>query len=179
MIVPVAILIPFSVLIGWIMFGGENSPWAHFFAEQFPHPVLNATAISEGMTGLITFIVVLAGIGVAYLRYATANAQSNAVARLRDESVHMPAVLTNAFYFDAALDALFIRPSQALGRFFGRYLDPHVIDGAVRETVISAEWLGTLTRSFQTGLLRAYALVLVFGAACFIVYYAIVAGGLH
>jgi NADH-quinone oxidoreductase subunit L len=179
MIVPVAILIPFSVLIGWIMFGGENSPWAHFFAEQFPHPVLNATAISEGMTGLITFIVVLAGIGVAYLRYATANAQSNAVARLRDESVHMPAVLTNAFYFDAALDALFVRPSQALGRFFGRYLDPHVIDGAVRETVISAEWLGTLTRSFQTGLLRAYALILVFGAACFIVYYAIVAGGLH
>jgi NADH-quinone oxidoreductase subunit L len=179
MIVPVAILIPFSVLIGWIMFGGENSPWAHFFAEQFPHPVLNATAISEGMTGLITFIVVLAGIGIAYLRYATANAQSNAVARLRAESVHMPAVLTNAFYFDAALDALFVRPSQALGRFFGRYLDPHVIDGAVRETVISAEWLGTLTRSFQTGLLRAYALILVFGAACFIVYYAIVAGGLH
>ena len=179
MIVPVAILIPFSVLIGWIMFGGESSPWTRFFAQQFPHPALTPTAISEGATGLMTFIVVLAGIGIAYLRYATANAQSNAVARLRGESVHMPAILTNAFYFDAALDLLFVRSSEALGRFFGRYFDPHVIDGAVRETAISAEWLGTLTRSFQTGLVRAYAFILVFGAACFVVYYAIVAGGLH
>jgi NADH-quinone oxidoreductase subunit L len=177
MIVSVAILIPFSVLIGWIMFGGENSPWARFFAEQFPHPVLPTTPISEGLTALITFAVVLVGIGIAYLRYATANAQSNAVVRLRNESVHMPAILTNAFYFDAALDLLFVRTSQMLGRFFGRYLDPHVIDGAVRETAISAQWLGTLTRSFQTGLVRAYAFILVFGAACFVVYYAIVAGG--
>ena len=30
-------------------------------------------------------------------------------------------------------------------------------------------WLGTLVRSLQTGLVRAYALILVFGAACFIV----------
>jgi len=161
------------------MFGGESSPWTRFFAQQFPHPALTPTAISEGATGLMTFIVVLAGIGIAYLRYATANAQSNAVARLRGESVHMPAILTNAFYFDAALDLLFVRSSEALGRFFGRYFDPHVIDGAVRETAISAEWLGTLTRSFQTGLVRAYAFILVFGAACFVVYYAIVAGGLH
>jgi hypothetical protein len=36
-----------------------------------------------------------------------------------------------------------------------------------------------LTRSFQTGLLRAYAFILVFGAACFVVYYAVVAGGMR
>ncbi|HUN29793.1 MAG TPA: NADH-quinone oxidoreductase subunit L [Alphaproteobacteria bacterium] len=179
MIVPVAILIPFSVLIGWIMFGGENSPWARFFAEQFPHPSLAAPAVSEGLTGLMTFVIVLVGIGIAYLRYATASAQSNAVERLRNESIHMPPILTHAFGFDAALDLLFVRSSELLGRFFGRYLDPHVIDGAVRETVISAQWLGTLTRSFQTGLLRAYAFILVFGAACFVAYYAIVAGGIH
>ena len=90
MTVPVAILIPFTVLIGWIMFGGENSPWARFFAEQFPHPALAATSISEGLTAVITFVVVLAGIGIAYVRYATASAQSDAVVRLRNESIHMP-----------------------------------------------------------------------------------------
>ena len=179
MIVPVAILIPFTVLIGWIMFGGENSPWAHFFEQQFPHPALGVPAVSETLTTLIVLAVVLVGIGIAYVRYATATAQRNAVERLRDESIHMPAILTNAFYFDTALDWLFVKPSELLGRFFGRWLDPHVLDGAVRETVISAQWLGTLTRSFQTGLLRAYAFVLVFGAACFIVYYALVAGGFH
>ena len=179
MIVPVAILIPFSVLIGWIMFGGENSPWARFFAQEFPHPQLAAAPVSEGITALITFVVVLIGIGIAYLRYATANARSNAVERLRNESIRMPAILTNALGFDIALEFLFVRPSQWLGSIFGRILDPHVIDGAVREAAISAQWLGALTRSFQTGLLRAYAFILVFGAACFVVYYAIVAGGAH
>ncbi len=51
-----------------------------------------------------------------------------------------------------------------------------MIDGAVRDIVFWARWLGTLVRSFQTGLVRAYALILVFGAACFIVYYAVVGG---
>ena len=179
MIVPVAILIPFSVLVGWIMFGGENSWWSRFFTQQFPHPQLAAVPVSEGLTGLITFVFVLIGIGVAYARYATASAQSNAVERLRSESVRMPAILSNAFYIDAAFDLLFVRTSEWLGGIFGRALDPHVIDGAVRESVISAQWLGALVRSFQTGLVRAYALFLVFGAACFIVYYAIVAGGIH
>ncbi len=179
MIVPVAILIPFTVLIGWLMFGGENSAWSRFFAEQFPHPALAVAPIGEALTGLITFAAVLVGIAIAYVRYATQPAQDGAVERLRVESTRMPAVLRNAFYFDAALDAVFVRTSQWFGTVFGRYVDPHVIDGAVRESVISAQWLGTLVRSFQTGLLRAYALILVLGAACFVVYYAVVAGGIR
>jgi len=179
MVVPVAILIVPTIGIGWLMFGGENSAWAHFFAQQFTHPVLAQTAISEGMTAIITLVVVLAGIGVAYWRYATAQAQAGAVERLRTESVKMPGFLTHAFYFDAALDLLFVRTSQLLGTFISRFVDPHLIDGAVREAVFSAQWLGALTRSFQTGLLRAYALFLVFGVACFIIYYAVVAGGTH
>jgi NADH-quinone oxidoreductase subunit L len=178
MAVPVAILIPPTVLIGWLMFGGDNSPWSRFFAELFPHPVLAAAPIGEALTGVITFLAVLAGIAIAYVRYATQPAQANAIERLRLESARMPAVLRNAFYFDAALDAIFVRTSQLFGTVFGRYVDPHVLDGAVRETAISAQWLGTLVRSFQTGLLRAYALILVLGAACFVVYYAVVAGGL-
>ena len=88
----------------------------------------------------------------------------------------MPAVLTNAFYVDYALDLLFVRPSQLLGTVFGRFLDPQVIDGAVRETAFSAQWLGTLVRSFQNGLLRTYAFLLIIGATCFMVYYAIALG---
>jgi len=177
--VPVAILIIPTVFIGWVMFGGENSPWSHFFAQQFPHPTLAVPALSEGMTAIITLVVVLIGIGIAYMRYATAPALSGAVERLRIESVKMPGVLTNAFYFDAALDLLFVRTSQWLGDAIGRFVDPHVIDGAVREVAFSATWFGALVRSLQTGLLRAYALFLVFGVACFIIYYAVVASGAH
>jgi NADH-quinone oxidoreductase subunit L len=85
----------------------------------------------------------------------------------------MPAVLTNLFYVDAIINAVFVRGAQFLGLAFGRVLDPHVIDGAVRDLAGWASWLGTLVRSLQTGFVRAYALMIVFGAACFIVYYAI------
>jgi NADH-quinone oxidoreductase subunit L len=177
--VPVAILMVPTVLIGWLMFGGENSPWNHFFEQQFPHPPLPQPPLSEGMIGIITLLVVLVGIGIAYWRYATSAATSDAVARLREESIRMPGVLTHAFYFDAALDLLFVRTSQLLGTFFGRVLDPHVIDGAVRESVVSAQWLGHLVRSFQTGLLRAYAFIFAIGVAAFVAYYAVVSGGIH
>ncbi len=176
--VPVAILIVPTVFAGWLMFGGDNSPWARFFAAEFAPSSLPAPAISEGLTAIVALLVVLLGAAVAYVRYGTAAARAGAVARLRDESVRMPALLRNAFYFDAALDLIFVRASQALGTFFSRYVDPHAIDGAVRETAISAGWLGTLTRSFQTGLVRAYAFIIVLGAACFIAYYALV-GGTH
>jgi hypothetical protein len=34
-----------------------------------------------------------------------------------------------------------------------------------------------LFRSFQTGLVRAYALALAFGAACFALYYVVIGAG--
>ncbi len=177
--VPVAILIVPSVLAGWVMYGGEHSPWARFFAQQFPTVTLPTPPVSELATTFIVLAFVAAGIAVAWSRYASRLALENAVERLRNESVRMPAILSNAFYFDAALDLVFVRASQLLGTLFGRLIDPQIIDGAVRETAFSAQWLGTLVRSLQTGLVRAYAFVLVFGVACFLVYYAVVAGGLH
>jgi NADH-quinone oxidoreductase subunit L len=184
--VPVAILVVPSVAIGGaLLFGGDASPWAHFFAPLFAAqgrpmtPVAPVTpAISENLTSTIVVIVVAIGFLIAWQRYATAAAKRDAVERLRRETEKMPAVLTNLFYFDAAIDAIFVRPARALGRFGAGVFDPHVIDGAVGEIVMIARGLGALVRSVQTGLLRGYALILVFGAACFIAYYA-VAGAQH
>ena len=89
----------------------------------------------------------------------------------------MPGVLANAYYFDAAYEALLVRPAYALGRWFYRVVDPHVIDAGVREVPISAQWLGHLFRSFQTGLVRAYALTIAFGVVCFVAYYAFAFAG--
>ncbi|HTX60470.1 MAG TPA: NADH-quinone oxidoreductase subunit L, partial [Verrucomicrobiae bacterium] len=175
---PVALLVPGTVGIGWLLFGGDQSPWSKFFALQFAPGHVVVPNISEAATSGIVLVLVLAGFGIAFARYATRTAQERAVERLRGESVHMPAVLTNAFYFDAALDLIFVRSAQLLGTLAGRVFDPHVIDGAVREVAFVARWLGVLVQSLQTGLVRAYALVLVFGAAAFIAYYAIL-GGAH
>ncbi len=173
---PVAVLVVPTVAIGGaLMAGGENSPWAHYFAPLFGAQAVPATvpAISEGATSALVFALVVVGFAIAWSRYATAAARSHAVERLDSEAARMPAVLTNLFYVDAIINAVFVRGAQFLGLAFGRVLDPHVIDGAVRDLAGWAGWLGTLVRSLQTGFVRAYALMIVFGAACFIVYYAV------
>jgi len=174
---PVAILMVPTVLIGWLDWGGAQSAWGRFFEPVFPHLETAANAPPEYLTTALVLVVVAIGFAIAYVRYGMAPALAGAVDRLRTESVRMPPVLANAFYFDAAIDALFVRPAIAIGGWCGRVVDPLVIDAGVREASISANWLGHLFRSFQTGLVRAYALTIVFGAACFVVYYALAGGG--
>jgi NADH-quinone oxidoreductase subunit L len=178
---PVAVLIPFSIFIGWLQIGGENSPWARFFGDFFGAAATTGPApvppFSEVVSTAIVLVLVLAGIAIAWLRYCKPDALQNAVPRLRAETVRTPALLWNAYYFDAAYDYLLVRPARALGSAFVRYVDPHVIDAAVREAAISSQWLGHLFRSFQTGLVRAYALSLAFGVLCVVAYYAVAFGG--
>ena len=174
---PVALLMIPTVLIGWLDFGGENSPWGQFFAPVFGHFEAPAGVPPDVLTSLIVLVLIAAGITVAYMRYGNPSALLDAVPRLRAETVRMPGALSNAFYFDAAIDALFVRPTIVLGKFFSSVVDPRVIDAGVREASISASWLGHLCRSFQTGLVRAYALALAFGAACFAIYYVVIGAG--
>jgi len=174
---PVAILMIPTVLIGWLDFGGAGSPWGRFFEPLFGHFEPTASTPPEILTSLLVLVLIAAGITVAYLRYGNASALLDAVPRLRTETVRMPGALANAFYFDAAIDALFVKPSIVLGTFFSRVVDPRVIDAGVREASISASWLGHFFRSFQTGLVRAYALALAFGAACFAIYYVVIGAG--
>jgi NADH:ubiquinone oxidoreductase subunit 5 (subunit L)/multisubunit Na+/H+ antiporter MnhA subunit len=179
---PVALLILPTVLIGWLDAGG-NSPWKRFFAGFFPHsnevvvrmvPVnMTPPPFSELVSTAIVFAVVVAGFAVAFLRYYAGPALRDAVARLRTETIRMPGVLANAYYFDAAYEALLVRPAYLLGRWFYRVVDPHVIDAGVRDVPAGAQWLGHLFRSFQTGLVRAYALTIAAGVVAFVAYYAI------
>lgn len=174
---PVALLMIPTVLIGFLDAGGDASPWGRYFEPVFGKFVPTASTPPEILTSLIVLVLVAAGITVAYMRYGNPQALLDAIPRLRAETVRMPGALTHAFYFDAAIDALFVKPAIVLGEFFSRVIDPRVIDAGVRETSISANWLGHLFRSFQTGLVRAYALALAFGAACFAIYYVWIGAG--
>ena len=175
---PVAVLIPPTIFIGWLD-AGANAPWKRFFEGFFPRgsEAVAAAPIPELASTALVLAVVFAGFAIAYIRYGTRAALGNAVPRLRGETVRMPGVLVNAYYFDAAYDALFVRPARALGAWFVRFVDPQVIDAGVREAGISSQWLGHLLRSFQTGLVRAYALAIAFGVVCFVAYYTVVFGG--
>jgi NADH-quinone oxidoreductase subunit L len=176
---PVLLLIIPAVAAGYVALGGDRSLWwrAFFYdfgpgsREGFPAP-----PIGETVSTVIVLAIVALGILFAYLRYGTAAARADVVARLRAESLGMPQVLVRGFYVDDILGALFVRPARAIGSAFADFVDPHLIDAAVRDVVWLAGWLGREARALQTGLVRAYALVVVAGAVVFIAYFAFVGG---
>jgi NADH-quinone oxidoreductase subunit L len=169
MSVPVAILGVLSVIAGYIMVT-PASPWGRFFATSFPRESLPHPATGELETTLIAVAMFVIGFAIAYLRYYRTPVT---VESLERENLRLPRVLVRLYYWDDMIDVLFVRPSRALGDFFGRWFDPHLIDGVVREVVVSNRFVGALVRAVESGLLRAYALVLVLGAAAFAVYYAL------
>ena len=170
---PVAILMVPSVVAGWVVFGGR---WNALFASDFapkPESAL-ATVLPEWLVGVVVLAFVAWGVAAAYHRYGSFDATVSAVERLRAESQRMAQPLVRAFYFDDALEALFVRPARAVGSAFMRVVDPHVIDGVVRDVVWLAGWIGREVRALQTGLVRGYALVLALGAAAFLAYFALI-----
>jgi NADH-quinone oxidoreductase subunit L len=175
---PVALLIVPTVIAGWLMFSPTAAPslWDRFFSSQFAAPVLTPAAVPEWVTSLIAFGLLLAGFGVAALRYATAAAQENAVARLRLESERMPKVLVKRYYMDSLINAVVVGSARFFGALFDRIVDPQLLDGIVRGFASTARSIGESVRSLQAGLLRAYALIIALGAGCFLVYY-FLAGG--
>jgi NADH-quinone oxidoreductase subunit L len=174
--IPVAILIVPTVVAGFVAVGGT---WDHLFAGTFApkaeSPIANF--IPEWLSVLLVLAFVIWGAAAAYRRYGSFDATAGASERLRVESGRIPVVLVRAFYFDDALDALFVRPARAIGSSFMRVIDPRIIDGAVRDLAWLAGWFGREVRALQTGLVRGYALVLALGAAAFLAYFALIGAG--
>jgi NADH-quinone oxidoreductase subunit L len=179
--VPVIVLMVPTVIAGWLSIGGTSSPWYRWFGTLFgtsENVASTPLPIPEIASTFIVLALVAAGIWVAYLRYGSPAAQAAAIDRLRGETTKMPAFITSKLWFDDAIALLIVRPAQALGHAFGTFVDPHVIDAGVRDVAWVAGALGALARALQSGLVRAYALTIVVGAACFIAYYAF-AGTTH
>ncbi len=172
---PVAILMVPTVIAGYLSIGGTSSPWYRYFGTLFgpgENAAVPALPITEILSTGIVLVVVSLGIVLAYLRYGAPAVQGDAVDRLRREAVGMPQALRHAFWFDDAIGLAIVRPSQALGTAISRFIDPHVIDAGVRDLAWLAGALGLVFRALQNGLVRAYALTIVIGAACFIAYFA-------
>ena len=172
---PVIVLMVPSVIAGYVSIGGAGSLWMRYFKADFASQPLPAPPppFSELASTLLVFAIVAAGVAVAYLRYGTAAAKEGAVARLRTEAARIPQPFVRAFYFDDLIDAVAVRPARALGNAFSRFVDPHVIDAGVTDVARIAGWLGRELRGIQTGLVRAYAFVVVGGAVVFIAYFAL------
>ncbi|NBU32007.1 MAG: NADH-quinone oxidoreductase subunit L [Actinobacteria bacterium] len=119
-----------------------------------------AHAISNTVLIPITLLVVLAGAGYGWLKYAKTPVPAVAPAKV---SLLTRAARADA-YGDALNEAIFMRPGQYLTRALV-WFDTKAVDGTVGGLGAAVGGLSARLRRSQNGLARSYALTMVGGAA--------------
>jgi NADH-quinone oxidoreductase subunit L len=139
----------------------EDSRFAH------THPTDSAEWIGLAVGG----IVAIAGITVAYVMFVRRRGITRVLAE-RFAAVHN--FLIHKWYFDELYDAVFVRPLSTAGSFGRRVIETEFVQGFIVGGATGVVRAGTsFARAVQTGYLRAYALLLLLGAAGLLLYFLI------
>jgi NADH-quinone oxidoreductase subunit L len=169
MTLPLVILAIGSIFTGWL--GAPEFLWGSRW-ERWLEPIFGATVEPHGSVGtevtvtIVTFAVVLCGIGLAYLRYGKAKivAEDRPVGFLYRLSL-------DKFYVDEFYDAFFVRPFTAISRFLASIIDPWVIDGTVNGVAATVRGFSTIWRGLQSGNVQHYAAMFLVGVLALLAYY--------
>jgi NADH-quinone oxidoreductase subunit L len=171
---PWAMLLPLLVLaVGATVAGfafkhvfigdGYGEFWRASLAEGPHNHIRHAMHDIPGWAGLAPFVAMVAGFGLAYLYYMVAPWLPAATARAFRP---LYLFLLNKWYFDELYDAIFVRPTMALGRLLWKRGDGTIIDGLGADN-IAARVLWTTGRvvKLQTGYVYHYAFAMLIGVA--------------
>lgn len=164
---PWVMTVPLIVLGTLSAIGGAGLTYVSGGISEWLTPVTGEEhvegPVSESTLIVITFVVVVLGVLVAYLLYGR-----------RPIPVEAPAgnALTVAarkdLYGDAFNEAVFMRPGQYLTRSLV-YVENRGIDGAVVGTATGIAGLSSRWRRWQTGFVRSYAMTMLVGAGVVVV----------
>jgi NADH-quinone oxidoreductase subunit L len=162
MLLPVGILAVLATLGGWIQFPPHWDPITQWLSSVAPSlPAAVASPTQETLTSIVSPLVGLAGIAVAWAVYSERKIAIPAAPTLRR-------VLENKFYFDWLYDRIFYGPAVATANFLRReFEDPVVLQTGtdLGDTTLAT---GSLIRRIQTGLLRTYVFFIAAGAAAIV-----------
>ncbi len=171
---PLVFLAFLAIFAGWVGLPWLQNGFASFVYHGEPyHPHANWWLM------IISTIMAVSGIGLAYLMYYKKSISADRVA---EKFKPLYTLLYNKYYFDELYDAVLIRPVLAFGRLMWRF-DGGVIDGLVNGTawatvlwadmkqwfdkwivdgaVNGSGWIvrqsGNIGRFLQTGRVQSYA----------------------
>ena len=169
MTLPMLLLALLSIVSGWIGIpeGFLGLPLRDRFAEfvapsGFATETLSASfgiephGFSFGLA-LLSVLVALGGIGLAYFLYVMQPQRADSLARSLS-GLHT--FLDKGWYFDALYGATFVRAARALGRATNVF-DRRGLDRGIGRVGSGAQGLGEFLRRFQTGGVQNYALFIL------------------
>ena len=157
MTIPLMVLAVLSVIGGLLILNDWIVDWLEPVVgpREEPHLALSPLAMS-----VITVIVVLVGVAIAYVVYTRQRIDAVAPYRV---SVFTKAARAD-LYGDALNEAVFMRPGQYLTRSMV-YVDNRGVDGAVNGVAALVGGTSGRIRRWQSGFVRSYALSMLGGSA--------------
>jgi NADH-quinone oxidoreductase subunit L len=130
----------------------------------FKHPdnyVLHDAHYVPIWVKLAPFFAMLFGFLLAFQMYIR---RPDLPARLAAQQAPLYNFLLNKWYFDELYDIVFIRPAQAIGRFFWKQGDTNTIDGGINGIAMGVvPFLTRLANRAQSGYIFSYAFAMVLG----------------
>ncbi|MGB5105977.1 MAG: NADH-quinone oxidoreductase subunit L [Candidatus Zixiibacteriota bacterium] len=180
MTTPLIVLAVLSVCAGWVAIPWLDHGYSMFAYFHEPH---HAEAHYSVM--IISTLVALSGIGLAYLMYIKKAISPQA---LGTKFKSLYTLLYNKWYFDEIYDAAIIKPTLSFTNFLWKFdggvidwavnfagkfalflstvknwFDVHIVDGAVNGLGYTIWATGALLRQFQTGKVQVYGFFIIFG----------------
>jgi NADH-quinone oxidoreductase subunit L len=170
---PLALL---AIVGGVVGIPGVTDTIEHFLEPTFEDSAFLEEHPSEGAewAGLAAGGAVgILGIALAVVMFLRRRALRLEL-RQRFGAVHT--FLVNKWYFDELYDAVFVRPTLAFARFGRNVVESDFVQGTLVGGTTGVVRAGSaFARAIQSGLVRAYALVLLMGLGSIALYFLIVA----
>jgi NADH-quinone oxidoreductase subunit L len=146
--------------------------------DKFLEPTFadsTARTPSDGLEGvglIISTVLSVAGIGLAYFLWVV---RPELPGRIRARARALYELSYNKWYFDEAYDRVILRPAAAVGRFCRDKFERWVVDGLLVGGTTRVVGAGSaVVRGIQSGYLRVYAALLLFGVVGIALYFLIV-----
>jgi len=154
-----------AVIGGFVQIPGVTNAIHNFleptFADSKLYADLEPSQSSEWVGLAIGTLIGLAGIFTAYRLWIVAPERPKAI-QARFRALHT--FFVNKWYFDEAIDAVFVRPTAWLGRFANSTFERVFVNGAlVGGSSGAVRALSAAVRGLQSGYLRYYAALLLVG----------------
>jgi NADH-quinone oxidoreductase subunit L len=138
----------------------EDSVFAHL------HPSTHESWVGLGEGALISIV----GIATAWLLYVK---RPDLPAKFRQSFKWIHTLTVNKWYGDEIVDFLVVNPAKAFGRFCNGIFERGVINGTTAGVAGLTRSAGAAVRDIQTGMLRGYAVLMLFGILAIVVYFLI------
>ena len=154
-----------AVVGGLLQIPGVDSAIHKFleptFADSKLYGQLEPSAGSQWLGLVVGGLIGLAGIFTAYRLWIVAPERPHAI-QARFRALHT--FFVHKWYFDEAIDALFVRPAAWLGRYASSTFERVFVNGAlVGGSSGAIRALSAAVRGLQSGYLRYYAALLLVG----------------